>query len=93
MDEKEITHSQFCNILAFVVVFTNNYDILNQSPDYVIEKFERYIGNPENILASDEYKTGVHHSLVKELIEPYFEKWKHPLRKMKITAILKEDGE
>ena len=75
------------------VIFANNYDIINQSPDYVIEKFERYIGNPENILPRDEYTTGVHHTLVKEIIEPYFVKWKNPLRKMKIIAILKEDGE
>jgi len=93
MSEKkyDITYNQFCNILAFIVIFANNYDVINQSPDYIIEKYARYIGNPEEVKASSEYKVGVHHTLVTELIEPYCERWNLLLRKMKIISILKEE--
>lgn len=89
--EYEITHNQFCNILAFIVIFANNYDVINQSPDYVIEKYARYIGNPEEVKASSEYKKGVHVTLKKALIEPYSKRWNIQLRKMKILSILKEE--
>lgn len=42
--ENNLTHNKVCNILYFVAiisVFDNTY---NQSPDYILEKWNRYIG-------------------------------------------------
>lgn len=90
--EVNLTYNQFCNLLAFNVILSNSKYILELDPDYLIEKYERYIGDPEQIVDKDEWKYGgIHEVLRKEIIEPYFEKWKHSLRKMKIYSALKED--
>jgi hypothetical protein len=46
------------------------------SPDYLIEKFKRYINDDISIINNEEAKGGVHHALMRDLVEPYMEKWK-----------------
>ena len=69
----KITEIQFFNILSFIVIFSNSYDIITESPDYILEKYERYLGDPSLITKTSE--GGLHKILVDELIEPYKKRW------------------
>lgn len=63
------------NILAFLCIFFNEHPalvevIMNFSPDYLMEKYERYIESKV-----DESQWGMHPLIKKRIMEPYFEKW------------------
>ena len=72
-----ITINQFKNLLAFLSIILNEHSLIliNQSPDYILEKFSRYIGPAQNIFDSDDHKWGVHPTLYRTTIERYHEKW------------------
>jgi len=58
------------NIIAFCILMENNDGILGKSPDYVLEKFKRYIeGNEE-----DGYEWGLDMNNKLKLTE-YINKW------------------
>ena len=89
----KITYNQFCNLLVFISIISNNYKILEYDPTYIIEKYERYLGDPKNIKNNKEWNTGIHTLIKKEIIEPYLKKWNTSLRVMKITSFLNKINE
>lgn len=63
------------NILAFLaIIFGEDADlarkIMNFSPDYLLEKYERYIDS-----TAPEHEYGLHPLLRNRLFEPYLIKW------------------
>lgn len=73
-----LTNIQFFNILTFIVIFSNSYEILTESPDYIIEKYKRYIGDPSLVTKTPE--GGLHEILITNLIEPYKKRWGYILK-------------
>lgn len=43
-----MTKNEFQNLIAFCILMEYQNEILDKSPDYVLEKFNRYIGNKED---------------------------------------------
>ena len=69
---------QIKNIIAFLsIVFGESKvwhdEIMNFHPDYLIEKFNRYV-----LSANNEYDWGLHPALRRRVFEPYCEKHKIP---------------
>lgn len=64
--------NRLINILVFCYQLSGD-SIINSSPDYIIEKFERYIG--QDSLLSINKKLGLSNE-IKEFISEYFKKWK-----------------
>jgi len=65
-----IDKNKFKNIIAFCVLMENNNGILDKSPDYVLEKFKRYIENSEE----DKYKWGLDNNN-RLKVTNYINKW------------------
>lgn len=89
--EKRVTITQFKNILATITLLSNSSYILELSPDYIIEKYERYLTPANLVKTTPEWKTGSHQLLKDKIIEPYFRKWKPLLRKYKINLVLEKE--
>lgn len=67
-----LTKEQFSNLLRLASIFKQ--DIITSSPDYLIEKFTRLIGDPKQINKVPE--TGVLHALLERQISLYLDYWK-----------------
>lgn len=68
-------HEKVANIFAFLsILFGEHYELMNKlldfSPDYIIEKYERYIES-SNI----EYPWGMHPVLRMSVFNVYIDKW------------------
>ncbi len=68
------------NIIAFLLIlFQEDEDaikkIMEFSPDYIIEKFERYV-----LSCRKEYSWGMHPSLRERLFHRYINKWEMELK-------------
>lgn len=64
-----MSNNEFFNLIAFCILMENNEGILCKSPDYILEKFSRYVGN-EN----DEYKWGLD-DINTQKLDDYLLKW------------------
>lgn len=68
------TKTQFDNILRFACLFAEDVDsILGKSPDYILEKFWRYIGDPAGVV--DFPQKGLNAVLEKKLVKAYYDEW------------------
>lgn len=65
-------NSNFLNILAFCILMGNE-KILTKSPDYILEKFERYIGDVSDAYG-EEWRWGLDSNNMALLIE-YHKTW------------------
>ncbi len=65
---------QFQNLLRFLIIFVDDRRILKLSPDYLIEKFSKYIGAPSEI--NDWYNQGLNIALEQMVYEEYLKIWK-----------------
>jgi hypothetical protein len=71
----KVTKNQFDNILAFVAIMGHSKYVLELSPDYIIDKYERYIGDPKLVTDSVDSLSGLHPVLREEIIEQYYRIW------------------
>lgn len=70
---------QVKNIIAFLAILFGksklwHQEIMHYSPDYLIEKFDRYI-----LSTRDESNWGLHPLLRRSVLEPYCKKHKIPI--------------
>ena len=70
---------QVRNIVAFLAILFGESDtwheeIMKFTPDYLIEKFDRYIRT-----TSSQSDWGLHRTLRHGVFEPYCDKWKIPI--------------
>lgn len=67
-------NEQVGNIIAFLIILFGESEELNKimefSPDYIIEKFERYI-----LSTSIQYPWGMHPCLRSHVFQRYVDKW------------------
>jgi hypothetical protein len=60
-DKKVIVKAnQFHNIFAFLLLFSEPSELVKSSPDYIVEKFDRYCGDPKKVLDNDNHIYGIH---------------------------------
>lgn len=64
-----MTEKQLKNLIVFCILMENNDGILGKSPDYIIEKFERFVGKND-----DSFKWGLD-SNNQEKFNKYLKKW------------------
>lgn len=69
-------NEKVANILAFLAILFGENDeltkiIMDFHPDYIIEKYERYI-----LSGISEYEWGVHTLLMQRMVKVYIKKWK-----------------
>lgn len=84
-----VTINQFNNLLKFIAILSHSKYIMDLSPDYIIEKYARLVGNPE-LISDEETKGTAHQVLIRDLIAPYHEKWKTSEVKFKRNSIIKD---
>lgn len=72
-----ITLNQFKNLLAFLTIILNEEVIVlvDRSPDYILEKFYRYVGSDFGIRDSNDHLWGVHLVLYEQFILKYHDRW------------------
>jgi hypothetical protein len=75
----DLTEKQFLNILAFLSLFGDAKKILGQSPDYILEKFHRYIGFSSFVF--EENVSGIHPILYQGVVQRYMDTWKPIFKK------------
>lgn len=72
-------HEQVANIIAFLSILFGEsgefWTIMEFSPDYIIEKFNRYIES-----SRVEYAWGMHRALKNRVFKSYVDKWKLELK-------------
>lgn len=72
-------HEQVANIIAFLSILFGESPGINTvmefSPDYIIEKFNRYIES-----SRVEYHWGMHPSLRRQIFHLYVDKWELELK-------------
>lgn len=70
-----MTCNAFKNLLCFLVVLTGEDSpraLLDKSPDYILEKYQRYIGAPVQI--GEDWRWGLHPRL-REVFDAYVMTW------------------
>jgi hypothetical protein len=68
-----MTPNQFRNLLAFTALVTGEEPaVLNYAPDYIIEKYMRYMGAPP---PDDNRWNWGHHPILRNHIDAYCQKW------------------
>lgn len=67
--EQHTKYNELLDIVAFCILMENNEGILGKSPDYLMEKFNRYVGKKE-----DSFKWGLDSSNTRKL-ESWWGKW------------------
>jgi hypothetical protein len=74
---KTVTNSQFLNVLAFMTVLYNEdcVKLAMLSPEYILEKYEYYIGDPSTINKHYAHITGMHEILRSKFFEQYKKYW------------------
>ena len=86
-----ITRNQFYRILTFLIISTNIK--VNEAPSYIIEKYSKLIGNPEDISDIIYTFSGIHQSIITYVENEYTSVWKHEINKFvrheKIRDIIK----
>lgn len=73
-----MTGTQFENLIGFLTVILNEdvMKLASMSPDYICEKFYRYIGDPNTIITTDKTKYGgIHEVLRRDFLEKYYNVW------------------
>ena len=89
--ELVISLDQFNNILAFISLFVEDDRIMLYDPDYIIEKYERYIGGDIQKINNDKsYLKGMHPVLKEKIFDKYHEKWQTTLDRRNKIKILKD---
>lgn len=77
--EKEMTFNQFANLLMFKIITEHEdkySDTIGHSPSYIIEKYEKYIGDPKGIQDNNNWRHGgIHIILREEILNQYFRIW------------------
>jgi hypothetical protein len=68
VSSKEDADNQLLNIVTFCILMQGSNGILTKSPTYIMEKFNRYIGNDQ------EWGLGLHPGLL-NLFETYLKAW------------------
>lgn len=68
---KQEQQEAFKRILAFCILMENGKGIIDKSPDYIMEKFQRYISSPS---VSNEYEWGLDSNNREKLIN-YIATW------------------
>lgn len=66
---------QFINLLNFISLMSSSRYVLELSPDYIIEKYRRYINANTDTISNEINKGGIHPVIRREVIDPYIEKW------------------
>lgn len=61
---------EFKNLIAFCILMQNGEGIITKSPDYVLEKYERYLETSEK----EAWKWGLH-PVSQRLLNEYIGKW------------------
>lgn len=64
---------RFRNILAFCILM-NGHTTLDHSPDYILEKFVRYVGSIEAVKENDEWEYGLD-GTNKTIYQQYVDRW------------------
>jgi hypothetical protein len=82
----QVTLNQFKNILAFTALMSHSKYIHELSPDYIVDKYTRYIGDPTQIKDTVEHHSGLHAVLKREVIDAYFEIWGDDIQKTIIRS-------
>ena len=84
-----ITEDQFKNLLCFLIIITNEHSriLLGLSPDYILDKYHRYVNNIASIQNSNDYNWGTH-PMLHEITKEYHEKWGYP-KDWKLKPLLK----
>jgi hypothetical protein len=74
---KTVTNNQFLNVLAFVTTLYNDdcMKLAMLSPEYILEKYERYIGDPSKINKNFAHISGMHEILRSKFFEQYKKYW------------------
>ena len=70
-----VTKTQFINIMSFLSIFCINSVLIKASPDYILEKYSRFIGLPEDVKNWDN-PGAIHPVLMEGFIHKYIELWK-----------------
>ena len=72
-----ITENQFKNLITFLVVLLNEdvHVLATMSPDYMLEKFSRYICKSSDILDNENHLSGAHEILYRDFIKKYHKFW------------------
>jgi hypothetical protein len=71
-----VTRDQFLNILAFLTLMNNEFApqfFVDKAPEYIIEKWTRYIGGPPPVGPCWEW--GLHSTLRDRVFDPYVERY------------------
>lgn len=74
----DMTGTQFENLIGFLTVILNEdvMKLAHMAPDYIVEKFSRYIGDPSNIISTDKTKYGgIHEVLRRDFLVKYYKVW------------------
>lgn len=72
---KNLDIKQFINLLNFITLMSSSKYVLELSPDYIIEKYQRYINTNTDTISDEINKGGIHPIIKRDVIEPYIEKW------------------
>lgn len=72
---KDLDLKQFINLLNFITLMSSSKYVLELSPDYIIEKYQRYINSNLDTISSEVNKGGIHPTIRTQVIEPYIQKW------------------
>jgi iron-sulfur cluster repair protein YtfE (RIC family) len=75
----KVTLNQFNNILAFIALMGTNKYVLELNPDYIIDKYERYIGDPSKVSDDIEHFSGLHPVLREQIIDSYHQIWRESI--------------
>lgn len=72
-----ITTVQFQNLLAFLAIMHGDtvMNLVTVSPDYICEKYERYVGPVDLINTKDDYQWGLHPTVRSLFINAYHQRW------------------
>lgn len=69
-----MTKNQIYNVLAFTIIFhMEDEDIVDLSPKYIMEKFNRYVGIPFSELKAPHFSNNIKEL---EFVNDYMEQWK-----------------
>lgn len=72
---KELDLKQFINLLNFITLMSSSKYVLELSPDYIVEKYKRFINNNTDTISDQINHGGIHPIIKRDVIEPYIEKW------------------
>lgn len=76
----KITGEQFKNLIGFLTVILNEdvMKLATMSPDYIVEKFQRFLGDPSKIINEDVSEFGgIHAILRRDFLTKYYKIWGH----------------